>query len=49
MKYAAVWAGAFVLVGPAAETVFDPELTGVALLVALVAATAITYLVSKRL
>ena len=49
LKYAAIWAVAFVLVGRSAETVFGTERTLAAVLVTLGAATAITYLASKRL
>lgn len=49
LKYAAIWAGAFVLIGRSAEIVSGTERTRAAVLVTLVAATAITYLASKRL
>lgn len=48
LKYVAIWAGAFVLIGRSAEIVFGSERTRAAVLVTLVAATAITYLASKR-
>lgn len=49
VKYAAIWFGAFVLIGRSVEIVLGTERTRAAVFVTLVAATAITYLASKRL